>query len=185
MIPNNSQQSVPHAPYVTEGPTVPDPSQTQWQHPPAQPQYFYPPQPRQSGSSFWGLGFLWFIPVVGVFIAPIVLIISAMRHRRNPDPLVRENARWASNWVATVSIVAALGVALVAASMITHLALGGTATSGTETSVLLVVANTLLWLSWLSHLVVSIVGVASARTRVVNPRIAIPIIPAAKWVSYS
>ena len=102
----------------------------------------------------------------------------AAQNRRNPDSLVRENSRWAANWVITVTLVAAIGSALVMFDTIAGLVVAGANENGTTP--LLLVANLLLWAAVIGHLVVSIVGVARARTRIVNPKIAIPFIPAAK-----
>jgi hypothetical protein len=121
---------------------------------------------------FWALGFLWFIPFIGAVLAPILLGVAAAQNRRHPEPLVRENARLAANWVLTATLAAALGTALVV--------LIGTTEIGSELSPLMLVPNLLLWATWITHLTVCCIGVASAGSRIVNPRIAIPFFPPAR-----
>jgi uncharacterized Tic20 family protein len=140
----------------------------------------YSPVPNASGRRFWGIGFLWFVPFFGAVLAPILLGVFAAQNRRHPDPLVRENSRWAANWAITVTLVAAIGTALVLFNMIAVFVLTGDMPASRGLTPLLLLANVLIWAAWIGHLVVSIVGVASADTRVVNPKIAIPFIPAAK-----
>jgi uncharacterized Tic20 family protein len=146
--------------------------------PPQQMTLPHPAVSNASGRRFWGFGFLWFVPLFGAVIAPVLLGIFAAQNRRNPDALVRENSRWAANWVITVTLVAAIGSAIVMFDTIAGLVVAGENENGTTP--ILLVANLLLWAAWIGHLVVSIVGVARARTRIVNPKIAIPFIPAAK-----
>ncbi|WP_241993266.1 hypothetical protein [Cryobacterium sp. TMB1-7] len=134
--------------------------------------------PDASGRRFWGIGFLWFVPLFGALLAPVLLGILAAQNRRHPDALVRENSRWAANWVLTVTVVAAIGAAIVVCDAIIGLVLTGESESGPSPTLLL--ANLLLWAAVIGHLVVSIVGVVRARTRIVNPKIAIPFIPALK-----
>lgn len=133
-----------------------------------------PPAGRLTGARFWGLGFIWFVPIAGAIAAPILLGVLASWNRNHPDPLIRENARIAANWVLTATLLAVLGAVLSIVNGTMHFIATGDMDPGREHSPLLLASNLLLWTSWLSHLVVSIVGVASARSRAVNPRIAIP-----------
>jgi uncharacterized Tic20 family protein len=140
----------------------------------------HPAPARPSGVRFWALGFLWFIPFIGAVLAPILLGVAAAQNRRHPEPLVRENARLAANWVLTATLAAALGTALVVLIGIMHLVLTGTTEIGSELSPLMLVPNLLLWATWITHLTVCCIGVASAGSRIVNPRIAIPFFPPAR-----
>ncbi|MCI4658902.1 hypothetical protein [Cryobacterium zhongshanensis] len=140
----------------------------------------YSPAANASGRRFWGIGFLWFVPFLGAVLAPILLGVFAAQNRRRPDALVRENSRWAANWAITVTLVAAIGAALVVSNGIVGLVLTGDIRTSGGMSPLLLVADLLIWAAWIAHLIVSIVGVASADTLVVNPKIAIPFIPAAR-----
>lgn len=148
--------------------------------PPAQISLQHSPVANASGRRFWWIGFLWFIPFFGAVLALILLGVFAAQNRRHPDSLVRENSRSAANWAITVTLVAAIGTVLVLFNTIVGLVLTGEMQTSGELSPLLLVANVLIWAAWIGHLVVSIIGVASAGTRVVNPKIAIPFIPATR-----
>lgn len=134
------------------------------------------PAVQQSGAKYWGIGLLWFIPIFGALVAAVVLGVFAAQVRRHVNPVVRENSRWAANWVLTVTLAWILGGILIAADRIPHYVIYGTEVT-TALTPLIAIANLVMWGALLSHLVISIIGLSVARARVLNPRIAIPFIP--------
>lgn len=120
-----------------------------------------------SGVKFWAFGLLWFLPLVGPPIASILLVVLAVHERREVNTITRENARWAANWVLTVTSLAVVAVVLITVNL---LQVG----SNHSATALLTIANLLLWVAGASHLLVSILGMVRARELVFNPRVAIP-----------
>ncbi|WP_157002702.1 hypothetical protein [Agromyces laixinhei] len=135
-------------------------------------------EPPQSGAKYWALGLLWFVPIIGMVAAPILLGVLAIQVRRHPSLIVRENARRAANWVITVTLVVLFSAVLIAVERISQYIVSG-GDSGSSLTPLLLIANLLIWAAWIGHLAVSIIGSSIARTRVMNPRIAIPFISGA------
>lgn len=88
---------------------------------------------------------------------------------------MRENARQAASWVITVTVLVVFALTLIAAKRISHYVVAGGA--GGQPTPLFLVGNVLVWAVWIGHLVVSIIGLAIARTQVMRSRIAIPFIP--------
>lgn len=118
----------------------------------------------------WALGFLWFVPVLGVIIAPIVLSVFAVRFRNEVDARVRENTRWAANWMLTVTLLTFSGVCFVAINTMFDRA------SFTPVFLLFALCQAIVCCT---HLGVSIRGVIVSRHRVYRPRAAIPLINSA------
>lgn len=129
-----------------------------------------------SGRKFWALSFLLFIPYVGWIVSLIVSLVQNSSARHDPNPVVRENARWAANWMLTVVVMGAVGVALIVGA---GMAGAATDSAGGDGDVWLPVAvlGLLLWSAvGVAHLVICIVGTVQADRRVFNPRVAIPFI---------
>lgn len=96
-------QSLPLAPLNTGEPVV---------QPAPVPQYGWA-QP--SGRKFWGLLFLFYIPYVGLIVVIIVSLVQRSTAKQSPYPIVRENARWAANWVLSYTFYLFVSFALVLA----------------------------------------------------------------------
>lgn len=124
--------------------------------------------PRPSGRKFWALGFLPFIPLVDWLVAPVAVLVQFANVRRDPSPIVRENARWAANWILTVVLVMLLGVCgLCAAGILGQMAID--AGGSFELMPLVVMSAVLMTIAQLAHAVISLIGSILAADRVFDP----------------
>ncbi len=78
--------------------------------------YPYPVPPR-TGTVAWSLGFLTFIPYVGMLVAPITVIAVGLGQRKHGSVVATANGCNAANWAITHLLLQALGVALCAATV--------------------------------------------------------------------
>ncbi|MGJ0202695.1 hypothetical protein [Leucobacter sp. gxy201] len=132
--------------------------------------------PRPSGRKFWALGFLAFIPWAGWIVAPIVLLVQQANVRRDPSPVVRENARWAANWMLTATLAMIIGLGgLLAAAVFGQIAID--AGGSFELMPLVVMSAVLMVLMQLAHAVISLIGTILAADRVFDPVAVIRFIP--------
>jgi uncharacterized Tic20 family protein len=120
----------------------------------------YAPPPL-SGRFSWALGFLAFIPIpyLGLAVAGIVMWATYPARSRNPNPLVRENARHAANWGITVL----LAVALIFSCFVVLMTMEWARTAG-----FFPIGWTVLVFAALAivHFVVTIAGTVAGATRV-------------------
>lgn len=134
------------------------------------------PEVGASGSKFWALTFLFFIPYLGFLISPIVASVLCASERRNPHERVRENARWAANWSLTVLMWQVIGFVLIGFGIALGVA-EERATGSGAMGLALVIPGVLLGFGMgVVHLIVAIVGTVQAGSRVVALRLAIPFI---------
>lgn len=180
----------------SQGPMSPPQAPPQYALPQQPPQYappqYAPPQPPQyahqpfgyaapgaqwvpapSGRKFWALGFLTYIPLLGWCVAAILLLIKNAEVRKNPAPVVRENARWAANWILTVGVAWLLGFSgLMTAAIVGQVSVdaGG---RGDVLMPLVVMSAVFLVIVQIAHFVVSLVGVIVADQRVWDPVVVI------------
>ncbi|MFK4759638.1 DUF4870 domain-containing protein [Microbacterium sp. ZW T5_45] len=125
----------------------------------------YPVAP-PSGRRFWALQFMYYIPLAGVLVVLIVALVQRSSARLSPVPLVRENARWAANWVLSylfylvvcLSCIIALGIAF-----------GDTRSSG-----VIAIPVILLYAIGIYCLVTIIIGTVKADRFVHRPYLALP-----------
>lgn len=120
--------------------------------------------------------FLFFIPYVGFLVAPIVAIVLCSTERRNPFPLVRENARWAANWALTVLTWQAASIVLIIVGVIVGVTQEELTGNGDVGLAFVIPGFLLFFIAGVAHLVVAIMGTAQANSRVFNLRLAIPYI---------
>lgn len=118
----------------------------------------------------WALGLLWFVPILGAIIAPIALSVLAVKFRNEVDARIRENTRWAANWMLTVTMLTFSGVCFVAINTMLDRA------SFTPVFLLFALCQAVVWCT---HLGVSVRGAIVGRHRVYRPRAAIPLINSA------
>ncbi|GAB2560993.1 DUF4870 domain-containing protein [Leucobacter ruminantium] len=144
----------------------------------AQPQYapygspVQPPYPGYrlpSGRKFWALGFLYFIPYLGWLVAPIVALTLNAGARRDPSPLVRENARWAANWSLTVLIAGVVAFITILGSAMAGAATDEAGGNGDVWFPVAMVGLLFLGIVWLAQLVICIIGTVQADRRVFDP----------------
>lgn len=148
----------------------------------AQPQYApygspvqspYPGYRLPSGRKFWALGFLYFIPYLGWLVAPVVALTLNAGARRDPSPLVRENARWAANWSLTVLIAGVVAFITIFGSAMAGAATDEAGGNGDVWFPVAMVGLLLLGIVWLAQLVICIIGTVQADRRVFDPVVVI------------
>lgn len=129
-----------------------------------------------SGRKFWALGFLFFIPYVGWLVSLIVVLALAGGARRDPNPVVRENARWAANWNLTVITALVVSVLIVVASGVAGAATDSAGGDGDAWLPFAIFGLLFGFAVGITHLVISIMGTIQADRQVFKPAIAIPFI---------
>lgn len=135
--------------------------------PPQHPYPYYPPKP-QAGALSWGLGFLAYIPLLGVFIAGIVMA-AIYRNQAQYGPVAEGNARNAGNWGLTYIAITLVCIGVAIISVVAVPDDGGAFVAG------------LMYFVWFAagatHLVLIIMGLVRANSsRVLNVPFAIPFI---------
>ncbi|WP_449278084.1 hypothetical protein [Leucobacter sp. GX24907] len=127
-----------------------------------------------SGRRFWAMGFLSYIPYVGMFVALIVILVMRSGAKGAPHPVIRENARWAANWILTAFAGLTLGFALMIGSAIAGAVTEDMGGDGDVWLPSAMVGILIFCAVAIAHLIVIIMGTVVADRRVFHPGIAIP-----------
>lgn len=114
-----------------------------------------------AGSRYWALGFLYFVPLLGAFLAPVLALSMAHTAKQMADPVVRENARWASNWAFTLFPFTLILICLVAVA-------------DEQGGVFPLIVGALFWICGIANAIVCTIGAAVGSRRVFRPFLAIP-----------